>query len=209
MTIPPVAAPEKLSALRRRLRARRRALGPTERRGAGRALAQRLARVRHFRGALRIAGYWPADGEIDILPALECALAAGCRVYLPCLEPRPRLRLRFAPWQPDAAMEPNRYGIPEPAVPPSATLTARELDLIVLPMVGFDAAGNRLGMGGGWYDRSLAFRARNRSGGLPRPRLVGVAHELQRVDQLAPRAWDVPVDLIVTDRCVYSPERSG
>lgn len=200
------AAPADLSALRRRLRTLRRAVGPAERRAAGRALSRRLARVRHFRGARRIAGYWPADGEIDILPALERALAAGSHVYLPRLGTGPRPRLCFAPWRPGTPMAANRYGIPEPAVPAAATLTARELDLIMLPLVGFDAAGNRLGMGGGWYDRSLAFRLRCRFGG--RPRLLGVAYELQRLDQLAPRAWDVPVDLIVTDRRVYRPAPS-
>lgn len=194
-----------LPALRRRLRAQRRAVGPGERRVAGRALARQLARVRYLRGARRIAGYWPADGEIDIRPALERALAAGSQVYLPRLVQAPRPRLCFAPWRPGARMEPNRYGIAEPVAPAGAVLTARQLDVIVLPLVGFDAAGNRLGMGGGWYDRSLAFRRRSRSAAASRPRLLGVAYELQRLDRLAPRAWDVPVDLIVTDQRVYAP----
>lgn len=111
----------------------------------------------------------------------------------------PRLRedgiLVFAPWAPGQALESNRFGIPEPAVAIDDCLEADALDVVLAPLVGFDRRGHRLGAGGGWYDRSFAFR---RHAAAP-PLLVGVGYALQERSDLPINDWDVPMDLIATE----------
>jgi 5-formyltetrahydrofolate cyclo-ligase len=106
--------------------------------------------------------------------------------------------MRFAAYQPGMRMALNRFSIAEPALPRAELLAAECLDLIIMPLVGFDAGGNRLGMGGGFYDRTLAFLQHR--GRWRRPLLFGLAYEFQRVDGLQPRCWDVPLDGVITDR---------
>lgn len=183
--------------MRRELRAARRQIGRAERRAAGIALARRLIVLPAFQRARRVAAYWPADGEIDPLPALTRAHALGKTCYLPVLCRLRDGQLHFAPWQPGAPLARNRYGIQEPLCPRRMWLAPRMLDLVLLPLVGFDAAGNRLGMGGGYYDRSFAFVLRNV---WRRPRLIGVGFDQQRVSALPGRPWDVPLDAVLTPR---------
>ena len=94
----------------------------------------------------------------------------------------------------------NRFRLPEPDVTDDEMLDPSDLDLVLAPLVVFDAECNRIGMGGGFYDRSFAFRKLESS---VTPRLIGVAHELQRVERLLPEAWDVRLDRIVTDAAIY------
>ena len=190
-----------LSAVRRELRAARRQIGRAERRAAAATLSRRLAALPAFGRATRIAAYWPTDGEIDPLPALTRAHAAGKACYLPVLCPLRDGYLHFAPWRPGAVLVPNRYGIPEPACPRRAWLAPRMLDLVLLPLVGFDADGRRLGMGGGFYDRSFAFALRH---AWRRPRLIGVAFAMQRIDRLPQRPWDVELDAVLTPQASYA-----
>jgi 5-formyltetrahydrofolate cyclo-ligase len=187
-------------ALRRELRAVRRRIGGSERRAAGLAIARRLLALPIYRRAQHIAAYWPADGEIDPLPALALAHAAGKCCYLPVLHPARAGHLGFAPWRPKARLLRNRFGIAEPVGPRQARIEPRALDLVLVPLVGFDMAGSRLGMGGGFYDRSFAFALRPAT---RRPRLVGVAFDCQRVGSLPARPWDVPLDGVVTPRAYH------
>lgn len=191
-----------LPALRRQLRAARRQIGRAERRAAATTLSRRLATLQAFQRANRIAAYWPTDGEIDPLPALARAHAAGKVCYLPVLCPLRDGHLHFAPWWPGAPMVPNRFGIPEPHCPRRLWLAPRMLDVVLLPLVGFDASGNRLGMGGGYYDRSFAFLLRH---AWRRPRLIGVGYEQQSVTRLPRRNWDVPLDVVLTPRSTRRP----
>ena len=184
-------------ALRRALRARRGQTSRAERRAASAALTQRLSNLPAFQRAGCIAAYWPADGEINPLPALRWAYAAGKACYLPVLCPQRDGHLQFAPWWPGAPLRRNRFGIAEPIAPRRHWLAPRMLDLVLLPLVAFDGAGNRLGMGGGYYDRSFAFRRR---AAVRRPGLIGVGFDWQRVDRLPRRAWDVPLDAVLTER---------
>ena len=96
-------------------------------------------------------------------------------------------------------MAPNRFGIPEPI--DAKPLRARQLDLLLMPLVGFDLEGNRLGMGGGFYDATLAFMRHRRV--WRKPRLVGIAYECQRVDTLPHEPWDMPLDAVLTERQLY------
>jgi 5-formyltetrahydrofolate cyclo-ligase len=178
-------------SLRQQLRARRRALSAPERLAAADALAQRLLDLPFAPQHGHVAGYWAMDGEIA-LHRWQLSLPAGVQYCLPVLSGK---TLRFAPWRPGQPLVANRYGIPEPEVAAEATLAPERMALVVAPLVGFDAAGGRLGMGGGWYDRSFAFRQRQ----APPPWLVGAAFDAQQVDALPVAAWDVALDAVCTE----------
>lgn len=188
--------------LRQQLRALRRGLSVTERQRAARAVADRLTGWSWFAGASRIAGYWACDGELDPMPLLEFARLAGQRVYLPVLADSPSQSLWFACYRPDAPMRRNRFNIPEPEMPPEEWLQPSALDLVLVPLVAFDLTGTRLGMGGGFYDRSFAFLREPDYRG-HRPRLVGLGYEIQNVAGLVRQPWDVPLDAAVTENALY------
>jgi len=192
--------------LRRELRARRVALTPRQQTRAAAELARRLLAMRFVRVSRRIACYLPNDGEIDPRPLIERLWALKKDCYLPVLSPTPQEHLWFARVTPDTPLAPNTFGIPEPRIADDWR-RARELDLILLPLVGFDPAGNRLGMGAGFYDRSLEFLRLRRV--WKKPRLVGLAHDCQRVARLPTNAWDIVLDAVVTDRAVYVPDGSA
>jgi 5-formyltetrahydrofolate cyclo-ligase len=138
--------------------------------------------------------YLARDGELDLQPLVERAWAAGKRTYLPALW---RGRLAFLPHQRDSAMRRNRFGIPEPAVGPRRRASPCALDLVLMPLVAFGAGGARLGMGGGFYDRTFAASVHRRH--WRRPLLVGVGYAFQRVQPLPAQPWDVPLHGVVTE----------
>ncbi|WP_089725899.1 5-formyltetrahydrofolate cyclo-ligase [Candidatus Thiosymbion oneisti] len=188
--------------LRCRLRAARVALGPAEQRCHARALARSLGRQLAFLRTCRVGVYWSSDGEIDPCPLLQQAHTRRKRCFLPVLRPHPHRRLWFLEYRPGDPLANNRFGIPEPRLRNRRVRLPWALDLLLVPLVGFDARCNRLGMGGGYYDRTLAYLRRRRH--WRRPRLIGIAHECQRVEALTPNPWDVPLDMIVTEACIYS-----
>jgi 5-formyltetrahydrofolate cyclo-ligase len=187
--------------LRRQLRAARRALTPAQQRQAAQGLYRQLAQHPLFRRARHIALYLPNDGEIDPRPLLREAQRRGKRTYLPVLSDWPRTKMVFQQVRRGETLRPNRFGIPEPRIKRARQRTIWALDLILLPLVGFDDEGGRLGMGGGFYDRSLAYRTRRTA--WHAPVLVGLAHECQKVERLAQASWDVPLQGTVTDRGWY------
>lgn len=156
------------------------------------ALADRLLGLPFAPTAGYAAGYWALDGEIA-LHTWQLRVPPAVIYCLPVLHEDQRLR--FAPWRPGDALVSNRYGIPEPDVAPTSLLDAAAMQFVVVPAVGFDTHGQRLGMGGGWYDRTFAFRhARSAP-----PWLAGVAFSTQRIDALTPQPWDVRMDAICTE----------
>jgi 5-formyltetrahydrofolate cyclo-ligase len=173
-------------ALRQRLRAARRAVPAAERRQAAEALAARLAALGLPRPRSRIAAFHPFDGEIDPGIALARARTLGCTIYYPVITSLRGRRMRFVTDETRAAMH---------------DVGPRWLDLVLVPLVGFDARGHRLGMGGGFYDRHFAFLRHRRH--WCRPLLVGVAFDVQRIDRLAEAAHDVPMWGVVTERGIY------
>ncbi len=179
-------------ALRRQLRERRQALPASVRIAAADRLAQHVLDLPFLPASGYVSGYWAMGGEIG-LHSLQMKLPAGLVYCLPVLH-RDGL-LRFAPWRPGDPLVTNQFGIPEPDVEPSSALSADAMAMVLMPLVGFDACGNRLGMGGGWYDRSFAFRLRQPAP----PWLVGVGFDAQQVDGLASQAWDVRADAICTE----------
>lgn len=183
---------------RHALRAQRARLSPQEQSAAAQRLLRQIRTLREYRTSDRVACYYPNDGEIDPRPIMEHLWSAGKHCYLPVLT-RWRPHLTFGEVLPGTPLIPNRLRIPEPIC--DELLTAQDLDLILMPLVGFDRRGNRLGMGGGFYDRTLAFLRHRRH--WKKPRLFGLAHEFQHLDALPAEPWDVPVQGIVTDRAFY------
>ena len=188
--------------IRRTMRARRRALGPGQQRRAGEAVANHLGRQLFFARARHVAFYLPNDGEIDPLPLLRRACAAGKTPYLPFLDTLRGKRMTFLPWRPGDPLKVNCYGIPEPRNRRARRRPPWFLDVVCLPLVAFDKGGNRLGMGGGYYDRTFAGRdTRSRH----KPLLVGLAHDFQQVETLPAEPWDVPLHAIATESGVFFP----
>lgn len=187
--------------LRRLLRQRRRALSKTQQRQASHDLYRQLAQSPSFRRARHIALYLPSDGEIDPALVLKAARKRGKHIYLPVLSAWPRTRMVFQRVGRHEKMTGNRFGILEPRPQPARQRRLWALDLVLLPLVGFDAKGGRLGMGGGFYDRSLAYLSRRKK--WHKPTLLGLAHECQRVDELAMANWDVPLQATVSDKAWY------
>ncbi|MFV1997560.1 MAG: 5-formyltetrahydrofolate cyclo-ligase [Acidiferrobacterales bacterium] len=191
----------KKNQLRKKLRASRNSLTKMEQRVASVALAKRVTRTRTYCASKRIALYFASDGEISTDELMARIWRSGRQCYMPILSCAIGERLWFAPVDLNSKFQINRFGIPEPAVASRKLVDARRLDLILMPMVGFDLQGNRLGMGGGFYDRTLAFQHHRQK--WVRPRLIGLAHECQRVDKLEISSWDVPLHAVATDKNYY------
>jgi len=189
-------------ALRRKLRHARRQLTLAQQRLAARRLYRQLAQHPRFRRARHIALYLPNDGEIDPRLLLQAAQRRGKATYLPVLNPWPRTRMVFQRIEPGEQLRRNRFGILEPVIRTARQRRVWALDLLLMPLVGFDGKGGRLGMGGGFYDRSLAYRAMRKKS--HKPTLLGLAHECQRVDRLPLESWDVALQATVTDQGWYA-----
>ncbi|MDY6921249.1 MAG: 5-formyltetrahydrofolate cyclo-ligase [Pseudomonadota bacterium] len=200
LELPDNSTPPK-QQLRKMLRARRRNLSRQQQKTASMALCRQLSQLPEFIFGRRIAAYIPNDGEIDPQPLLELAWRLGKSVYLPILHPFAAGRLLFMTHNPEQVLAKNRYGIPEPLCRQTHYCPIWTLDLVLTPLVGFDEAGNRMGMGGGFYDRTFAFL--NHHGKPRNPTLVGVAHECQKVEALPSERWDIAMRKIVTERAVY------
>lgn len=186
-----------LRSLRQKLRAQRQTLDEHEQSQRSFRAVQHLIGHRVFSAAQHIACYLPNDGELDITPLIDQAWAMGKTVYLPVLSLIHRNHLHFLPYRPDDELVRNRFGIPEPIVKSRRMIDLKRLDLVLMPLVGFDARGNRLGMGGGFYDRSFAFLRRRQY--WLKPRLLGVAYDFQEVKKLDSNAWDVPLNGVATE----------
>jgi len=153
--------------------------------------------VAHLRKALPcpqvVAFCWPIKHEPDVRAVVDAWLAQGARACLPVVvaEDAP---LAFRHWPAGAALQPDRYGIPTPVAGDFLMP-----DLILLPLNGFDAAGYRLGYGGGYFDRTLAAL-------VPRPLAVGVGFEINRLDSIRPESHDQRLDWIVTEAGAFRPD---
>ncbi|MGH1374189.1 MAG: 5-formyltetrahydrofolate cyclo-ligase [Cellvibrionaceae bacterium] len=188
------------SALRKQLRQGRRKLSRSQQKAAADNLCRQLTRQPLFIRSRHIALYLPSDGEIDPRPIVKAAWKLGKRCYLPVLKPGRDNQLWFIRYQPTTALRKNRFGIFEPKAQYRCTFPAQFLDLVLMPLVGFDENGGRMGMGGGFYDRAFAFKKDRANSIVKPPYLLGLAHECQRVEQLQLASWDIPLNAIATDQ---------
>jgi 5-formyltetrahydrofolate cyclo-ligase len=183
--------------LRQQLRARRRALSPAQQAQAAAELARQLFSLPQILRAKQVALYMAQDGEINPALVAQQLWKMGKHCYLPCLGPGKTKLLWFVEFTPASQLMPNRFGIPEPNRKQDRRLPTHLLDIVLMPLVGFDRTGNRLGMGGGFYDATFAFK---HTSSTKKPLLIGLTHACQEVGQLQSANWDIPLNAIVTDK---------
>lgn len=192
------------SELRKSLRQRRAAIGRTERRRAALHLMRNALRHGLLTRHQRIGIYLAHGTEINTLPLINRSLMLNRACYLPMLSYGRGRMLWFNRLQSGQSWVTNRFGIPENTT--TLQLHARQLDLLFMPLVGFDTSGNRIGMGGGFYDTTLAYLRRRKT--WRKPYLVGVAFECQRINgELPYDPWDVPLDAVLTEQGLYRFKR--
>ena len=180
--------------VRQHFRQLRRDLTIYQQRSAAKALCNIINRAPIFKQAQTIAAYLPNDGEISPEKIIEQALNLNKQIYLPVVNRTKAMQFRL--YSPGNKLIKNQYGIPEPG-PSAPTIDIQKLDLVLMPLVAFDVSGNRLGMGGGFYDRAFA-----KKHAMPKmkPKLIGLAHSIQEAESLETEAWDIPVDGIATEK---------
>lgn len=188
--------------LRKNIRRQRRELGQNELASHSESICKRLRLNPWIKAAHHIALYLPNDGEPDITGLVHQIGARNRSFYLPCLDGFGRSHMVFRRWRHDDWLLPNKYGIPEPQK--GKIMPTWALSIVLVPLVAFDQRGNRLGMGAGYYDRTLFMRHGNNN---LLPRLIGVAHDFQEVSELEPAPWDVALDMVVTEKRALCPDK--
>jgi 5-formyltetrahydrofolate cyclo-ligase len=182
--------------LRSQIKAQRFALNSRAQRRREQQLSLQLLRIKELTNAQTIAAYCPANGEISPMTALSRWQRQGKRIYLPQM--LAQRQMLFKPFTSNTPLVKNTVKIEEPQG--RKFITPRNIDVVLLPLVAFDAQGNRLGMGGGYYDRAFAFLQQQTW--RKKPLLIGLAHDFQQVEHIPKQAWDVPLSMIVTNqRC--------
>jgi len=184
--------------IRQQVRLRRQQLSTDQQQQASQQLVKQLNDHPKLQQATKIAIYLTNDGELDPMQLIETLWRQGKEVYLPRLHPFSAGNLIFVRYQANSPMINNKYGIKEPKLDVTAVCPAAQLDIIFTPLVAFDNQGNRMGMGGGYYDRTLAAFS---AGQGPYP--IGLAHDCQRIENLPTEAWDIPLPQIVTPSQIY------
>jgi len=177
--------------LRQQIRKTRANLTALQQQQAEDSITQQALALIEERNAQHIALYVSFDGEISTDKLIKILWAQGKQVYLPVLHPFNPNHLLFLRYLPDTPMLKNKFGICEPKLNVQNVLPLDELDILFTPLVAFDKQGNRLGMGGGFYDRTLQHW--QKTSFIP----VGLAHQCQQVEQLPTEAWDVPLHQIL------------
>lgn len=160
--------------------------GPAQRAEWSRPIEAELRRLIPGLGVKTVGFYWPFRGEFDARPLVRDLIKSGVTAALPAVV-QPKTPLEFRRWAPGTALEPGVYSIP---IPKERNLL--EPELLIVPLVGFDPAGYRLGYGGGYYDRTIASFAK-------KPQAIGVGFELSRLATIHPQPHDIPMSVILTE----------
>jgi 5-formyltetrahydrofolate cyclo-ligase len=183
--------------LRERIIEKRRHLDAAAQAHWGQQIATRLFQSRSYQQARHIAFYYSVGGEVPTALILAHALAQHKCCYLPVL--KDKRYLQFVRIDDKTRLTPNRFGILEPPIHANTLLSPQYLDLVLVPLVAFDKAGYRLGMGGGYYDATFAFSRHS-----AQPLLIGLAYEFQRVDDIPRTDSDILVDEVITEKKNYA-----
>ncbi len=183
-----------MKTLRQSIRIQRRSISTSDREKFAKQLLSQVQKIANFKNGQKIALYLPNDGEIDTKYIQNFLKYKGFSIYLPILIDE---SLKFAKVGKNFIK--NRFGIDEPIS--AQILNANQLNIIFIPLVGFDQFKNRIGMGGGFYDRTLSFK--NRQKNYKNPKLFGLAFDCQEVTKLNAKPWDVPLDAVITPTTIY------
>lgn len=187
--------------IRKNIAKHRRVLAAGLKHKKARELLKTITPLTEFKQAKRIAFYWPFKGEINPLPILYRALKMGKRCYLPVLHPNKTKHLLFVEYRLGDKLRLNRYGIKEPRLGFRPALAARMLNTVFVPLLAFTQGGQRLGTGGGYYDKTFAFLLK---GKYPL-KLVGLSYEFQKLERIPHEKWDLLLWGIATEKQFTKP----
>ncbi|OUS71197.1 5-formyltetrahydrofolate cyclo-ligase [Pseudoalteromonas sp. A601] len=193
----------KRAQIRQEIRKKRNSLSKIEQKTAAKQLKvnfiQYLRTTKSAKNS-HIGIYFSNDAELDTSLLIKELWSKDHTLYLPVIHPFNGTTLYFQRYEENSPMRPNRYGILEPKLNCSQICPLQDLDYLLMPLVAFDSNGNRLGMGGGFYDKTLA---RYHNENWQKPQLIGLAHQCQHVESLPVESWDVPLNLIITPQKTY------
>ena len=182
------------SQIRKQIRSTRRNLAEAQQVADAAKLFTHLIQHAKVKEALHIGISLASDGEIDTHEFIKWCWAQKKHVYLPVIHPFSKGHLLFLEYTPETDMVVNKYGISEPKLTQLHACAMKKLDLVFTPLVAFDLQGNRIGMGGGYYDRMLSPWFKEKKGAYP----IGLAHDCQQVTSLPIEKWDIPLPEIIT-----------
>lgn len=178
--------------IRRHVRQERNSLSGEEQNQLALIASRHMLAEIQAQSAQHVALYVTHDGELATQKLIEALWDVDINLYLPRIHPFSKGNLLFVRYDRDSVMVNNQYGISEPQLDVQHVITVDKLDMIITPLVAFDEHGNRMGMGGGYYDRTLAQVVDNK------PLAVGFAHDCQQVSQVPTDFWDIPLPVIIT-----------
>ncbi|MEE9445228.1 MAG: 5-formyltetrahydrofolate cyclo-ligase [Cocleimonas sp.] len=186
--------------LRKQIRSKRADLSQLNLQQKSAKIISQVSQSLPFKNAQKIAFYYAVQGEADPGKLTLENTNEDKVFYLPVLSQIKEQGLLFAPTHPASKYKNNKFSIPEPICNSTDLVTGNALDLVIMPLLGFDKQGNRLGMGGGFYDRTFSFKQSKES----KPILMGFAFDFQEVDKLKAEEWDIPMDFIATESVLFS-----
>jgi len=187
-----------MDTIRERLKEKRKNLTKKQSSELSHAIFLRIIRSSWIQEHSNIGIYYAINGEADTLKLIEFLWSNNQNAFLPVMNHNGLLFGNFAP---NSDLNENTYGIPEPELTKENQVSAHELDMVFVPLVAFDQNGYRLGMGGGYYDRTFEKKLKDKN--LTTPLLIGLAYEFQKQDKLVHQTWDVPLDMVVTEANTY------
>ncbi len=195
--------PTTKTQIRRHIRKLRKQLSAQQQQDAAEQLANHVVKrvqshlfeQRQAHQCKRVALFLSMDGEIGTQPAIEQLWQASIEVYIPLIHPFNPQHLIFIRYQPHTPLVRSKLGMLEPLPDCSQVCPLAQLDIVFTPLVAFDSSGNRLGMGGGFYDRTLEYHYKQQR---VTPAIIGIAHNCQKVDEVPTEPWDIPLKEIIT-----------
>jgi len=186
--------------IRKTINDRRSRLPITDREVASRRACHHILNAELYQQSQHLGLYFSYNGEIDPHIVFKTALQDGKSCYLPVLDPVEHKKLVFVHYESGDSLIPNQFDIPEPILSATNIYPSAQLDLVIMPLVAFDDNGHRLGMGAGYYDRTFAFLIDDHR---QKPQLIGLAYEFQHHESIEPKAWDVPMHGVSTEKQLY------
>jgi 5-formyltetrahydrofolate cyclo-ligase len=187
--------------IRKAIRARRKNLDPLAIQQASLQVAAQLIHSSRLIESKHIGYYLPHENEIDPYHIISRTQYQDKLLYLPVVDPADNKTLTFYSFNIEEKLQLNRYGILEPFIENKKPFDILQLDIVFVPLVCFDEYCNRIGRGAGYYDRTFAFIKDSIIS--QRPYLIGLGYEFQKIEKIVPSAWDIPLDMVVTEREIY------